>query len=902
MRRVLTGAVLAAALVGGVLALPAPAAAQTSGGGELAAIATTRYGGADRYATSLLVAEAVAAHAGGSLRHVVMVSGRSWPDAVVAAPLAGALDAPVLMTPPGELRDDAAAFLARTGVTDVVVVGATSGANAVSDAVVSALEARGITVKRVGRADRYATGVVVAREISPVGEMPGFGTTAIIANGDVFADALVAGAFAARGPHPVLLTPRDWLHPGVADYLAEAAIEHVVLMGGTAALSEAVDWSISSAGMAVTRLAGATRFDTAVKAAQLVEGRYAQGSEPCFTSERIGLARARVPFDSFSAGPLLGRLCAPLLLASPHAIPADTAAFLDAARAATAAAGTASTDLRVFGGNAAVSHAAIEAYRNRQPAAEPAGLPAGTCGGPIDGAPVQLVTANDPEEPAWSPDCSQIVYGARSRLWIADADGSDPRELTQRDGGYSREPSWSPDGSQVAYVRQIFQDTHWESHIWVVNADGTGKRQLTRGDIWDNDPAWSPDGKRLLFSRISGTGRDADGDRIDSDRYITLMNADGTGKQFLTVGGSWDHSPVWSPDGRQFAYIAFDAVWIRDINRPIARAVASNAFWDGGLTWSPDGAKLAFTRREGEEASIRIVQIDTASEEVLADTAGQESYPRWSPDGQRILYYTTAADGSRQAWAAGASGRQVGIAPGQIVVRATAPAAGGCGGTAGDAAAQLSSLSDAYDPAWSPDCTWIVFTHDRSLWLMRNDGTDLRRLTPYDARTSSAAAWSPDGTRIAYARTHYVDDHWESHIWLVNADGTGRTQFTAGDVWDDEPAWSPDGARLAFSRQWGGARDADGNRPGHDRYIAVMGRGQLGPLGAHCRRRVGQLPDVVARRVGDRLHRQRRPRAGGVARRRGAAACRGRRAQRRRAGVVARRQPDRVCPPRRGRQ
>ena len=800
MRRVLTGALLAAALVGGVLALPAPAAAQTAGGGELAGIATTRYGGADRYATSLLVAEAVATDAGGSLSHVVMVSGRSWPDAVVAAPLAGALGAPVLMTPPGALRDDAAAFLALTGVTDVVVVGSTSGANAVGDAVVTALEGAGITVKRVGRADRYATGVVAAREISAVGEMPGIGTTAIIANGDVFADALVAGPFAARGLHPVLLTPRDRLHPGVADYLSEAGIEHVVLMGGTAALSEAVDWSISSAGIAVTRLAGATRFDTAVKAAQLVEGRYAQGSEPCFTSERVGLARARVPFDSFSAGPLLGRLCAPLLLTSPHAIPADTAGFLDAARTATAAAGTAATDLRVFGGDAAVSEAAIDAYLNRAPETEPepAGLPPGTCGGPIDGPPVQLVDTDDPEEPAWSPDCSQIVYGARSRLWIAGADGSNPTELTQRDGGYSHEPSWSPDGTRVAYARQVFQDPHWESHIWMVNADGTGKRQLTRGDVWDEKPAWSPDGNRLLFGRLSGSGRDAEGDRIDRDRYITLMNADGTNQQFLTVGGAWDHSPVWSPDGRQFAYIAFDSVWIRDLNQPNARAIASDAFWDGGLTWSPDGTKIAFTRREGEEASIRIVQIDTASEEVLADTAGQENYPRWSPDGQRILYYTTADDGSRQAWAAGASGRQVGIAPGQLVVRATAPAAGGCGGTAGDAAAQLGELSDASDPAWSPDCAWIVFTHDRSLWLMRNNGTDLRRLTSYDARTSSAAAWSPDGTRIAYARTHYVDDHWESHIWLINADGTGRTQFTAGDVWDDEPAWSPDGSEIAF--------------------------------------------------------------------------------------------------------
>ncbi|WP_419551554.1 cell wall-binding repeat-containing protein [Candidatus Poriferisodalis sp.] len=826
MRRALTGAVLVVAVVGGVLGLPTSAAAQTAQEEQLAKVAVSRYGGADRYATSLLVADAVAADAGGSLTHVVMVSGLSWPDAVVAAPVAGALGAPVLMTPPGELRDDAAAFVQRTGVTDVVVVGATGGAHAVSDAVVTSLEGLGITVERVGRVDRYATGVVAARQIESVGEMPGFGTTAIVANGDVFADALVAGAFAARGPHPVLLTPRDELHAGVARYLSEAGISHVVLMGGTAALAEAVDWSISDLGISVTRLAGATRFDTAVKAAEFVEGLYAQGSERCFTTERIGLARARVPFDSFSAGPLLGRLCAPLLLASPHAIPLDTAGFLDAARTTTAAAGVDTLDLRVFGGDAAVSQTAIDAYLDGEPtvepADEPAGLPAGTCGGAIDAAPVQLVTENDPEEPAWSPDCSQIVYGARSRLWIAGNDGSEPSELTQRDGGYSHEPFWSPDGTRIAYAREVYQGEHWESHIWVVNADGSGKTQVTRGDVWDGDPSWSPDSTEIVFSRISGTGRDAQGDRISSDRYIVAMNANGTNKRFLTVGGAWDHAPTWSPDGSQIGYIAYDSVWVHNTNGSGGRAIAGNAYWDGGLSWSPDGSKIAFTRRDGEDASIRLVQVDTASEEVLADVPGRESHPRWSPDGHRILFFVATEDGTREAWAAGASGRQVGIAPGQFVGRGSAPSPGGCGGSASDASQQLGSLGGS-SPSWSPNCTHVVFAHDRSLWLMRNDGTDLRRLTRYDARTSYAPSWSPDGTRIAYARTDYLDDRWVSHIWLVNSDGTGHTQLTGGDVWDDEPSWSPDGAKLTFSRYWGSGRSDAGHRTDSDRYIAVIG-------------------------------------------------------------------------------
>ena len=644
---------------GSVLVFPAGAVGATAGSaeGDAGAVQIARHGGMDRYETSLQVAEAVAADTGGSLTHVVMVSGRSWPDAVVAAPVAGALGAPVLMTPPRTLRDDAAAFLQRTSVTDVVVVGSTSGANAVGDAVVAALEGLGIAVERVGRADRYATGVVAARQISPVGEMPGFGTTAIIANGDVFADALVAGPFAARGPHPMLLTPRDRLHPGVAEYLSEAGISHVVLMGGTAALSEAVERSIASAGIVVTRLAGATRFDTAVKAARLVDGRYAEGSQRCFTSERIGLARARVPFDSFSAGPLLGRLCAPLLLVDPDNIPPDTAAYLDEARETNPSVG-----LRVFGGDAAVSEAAINAYvggREPDDETESVGtvvLPAGTCGGAIDDPPRQLID-RPAQNPAWSADCSRLVHSEQGSLWTMRNDGTDRRLLVQSDGGYLDVPVFSPDGTRIAYTRQINHGTHVEQHIWAVNADGSGKAQLTSGDVWDSTASWSPDGAHIAFSRHSSNGRDPDGEPIDGDTQIAVMDADGTNLTSLTAGGPGDRHPAWSPDGTRIAYLSEGVVWIVGPGGQNAMAVVGDAFYDGGLSWSPDGTRIAFARGDGTESSIIAVEVDGWDAEIIADLGGRDFHPRWSPDGQSIAFDRCIDADTCRIFTAGASGK-----------------------------------------------------------------------------------------------------------------------------------------------------------------------------------------------------------------------------------------------------
>ena len=103
----------------------------------------------------------------------------------------------------------------------------------------------------------------------------------------------------------------------VASYLVSVGTEHVVVMGGTGALHQDVEDALTALGVEVTRLAGTSRYDTAVLAAELVAGQYGGSADrPCFGSSTVGVARARVPFDSFSAAPLLARLYAPLVLQS----------------------------------------------------------------------------------------------------------------------------------------------------------------------------------------------------------------------------------------------------------------------------------------------------------------------------------------------------------------------------------------------------------------------------------------------------------------------------------------------------------------------------------------------------------------------------------------------------------
>lgn len=383
MRRLLIGLLAIVPALGIALAVPVnDASAQQRDPEEtgLAGVAVeqVRYGGADRYDTSLLIARQVAEMAGNQLDVVVLVSGERWTDAVVAAPLAGAHGAPVVLVPPNEIRADALEFMRGSGTRTAIIVGPTGSdprhgpGRGVGAAVERALRDAGLSVERVAGEDRFGTSVAVADRLKP-GGIPGLdnGNTVIVASGDVFADALVAGPFAALGVHPVLLTTPADLHADVADYLRAArsrdGVRHVVVMGGTAALAEPVEEAIADAGMQVTRLAGDTRFDTAVKAAELVEDSYeATEDARCFDDQSYGIARADVPFDAFSAAPLLSRLCASLLLTNSDAVPVPTADYLDLMLQRLAEtegdADVRPAALFVFGGEAAVQQASLENY------------------------------------------------------------------------------------------------------------------------------------------------------------------------------------------------------------------------------------------------------------------------------------------------------------------------------------------------------------------------------------------------------------------------------------------------------------------------------------------------------------------------------------------------------------
>ncbi len=127
--------------------------------------------------------------------------------------------------------------------------------------------------------------------------------------------------------------------------------------------------------------------------------------------------------------------------------------------------------------------------------------------------------------------------------------------------------------------------------------------------------------------------------------------------------------------------------------------------------------------------------------------------------------------------------------------------------------------ADDRDPAWSPDGTKIAFASNRDgnweLYIIQIDTGAITRLT-YTPSFEAGPTWSPDGAYIAYEG--YSTDGGDLDIYLISSD-PGRPasgQVTTEPGPDIEPAWSPQGRQIAYSTYRNGSREiliADLNNP-----------------------------------------------------------------------------------------
>jgi hypothetical protein len=255
--------------------------------------------------------------------------------------------------------------------------------------------------------------------------------------------------------------------------------------------------------------------------------------------------------------------------------------------------------------------------------------------------PRQLTSGPTVEHGAtWSRDGSRIAYWATEgatapdTLVVADAAGSDPRTIATHEPGRAsellagRDLDWSPDGQHVAYSICTVADASCEERVFVAATDGSGTSQVGDEGLTAWRPRWSPDGSLLAFS----------GHRDGVEQGVYLMAPDGTDVRRISAVVDDEafgfFSVSWSPDGTSIATKATPGIWLIPVGPHDPSDEVLLARQDSVVpTWSPDGSQVAYV--DLGASRLRVVPV-AGGDDVDLGSLGEGGYA-WAPDGGSIV-------------------------------------------------------------------------------------------------------------------------------------------------------------------------------------------------------------------------------------------------------------------------
>lgn len=274
-----------------------------------------RLAGTNRADTAVKVSQE--AFSSGS-KTVLIASKDSFPDALCGVPLAHAMKAPLLLTGKNSMDGGTIAEIERLGATEALILGSDG---VVSDRVATRLKGLlgGDHVDRLGGEDRYATSVLIQKRLASLKGKP---DTVVLASSKDFPDALAISPYAARKSMPILLTEPRGLPVTIAKAIKSTKAKSTIIVGGTGAVSPAVEVAASTITSHVARLGGSDRWETArvINATATANG---------LSMERFVVCTGENFPDALTGGVLAARCNAPLVLTGRDTVSSPTRSLFD---------------------------------------------------------------------------------------------------------------------------------------------------------------------------------------------------------------------------------------------------------------------------------------------------------------------------------------------------------------------------------------------------------------------------------------------------------------------------------------------------------------------------------------------------------------------------------------------
>lgn len=414
-----------------------------------------------------------------------------------------------------------------------------------------------------------------------------------------------------------------------------------------------------------------------------------------------------------------------------------------------------------------------------------------------------------------SPDGSTILFELLGDLYTLPIEGG---RATRILGGMSFEsqPVWSPDGTEIAFL----SDRSGVENLWVANADGSEPRALTKdGPTRDRpqlmvSPSWTPDGEYVLMSRSRPPDRTAGVFLVHRDGGSGVRLGEAPPEAAPGAGGPQPANrlgAVASPDGRSvyfserrgsFNYNARFPIWqIVRFDRKTGEETTITSAPGSAMRplLSPDGRHLVYATRHRTRTALRVRELSSGEERWLVDgvtrddqesRASRDTMPGYAftPDGAAVI---ATVDGGF---------RRIDFETGEMteipfVAQVEA-----------EVAARLHFPRRVDDgpevtarivrwPRISPDGAALVFSAFSRIYRMElPDGAPVR-LTDAD-EDEFMPAWSPDGNQVAYVTWSSAGGHLKS----APATGGAGTTLTTDPAFYAEPAWHPSGDRIVLRR------------------------------------------------------------------------------------------------------